>query len=91
MEAREVTLATNDSHCDCNADDKNSSITEVKQVAVVSALKPKLPKLMLPKFKGEITQFHSFWDSNQSTIHTNSKILVTDNFNFKSAIRGPCG
>lgn len=60
MEEREVTLPTNDSHCDCNADDKISNITDetqVRQVAVVSALKPKLPKLMLPKFKGEITHF----------------------------------
>ena len=28
-----------------------------------STTKPRLPKLVLPKFNGEITKFKSFWDS----------------------------
>ena len=31
----------------------------------------KLPKLVLPKFKGDITQFRSFWDSFESAVHKN--------------------
>ena len=30
----------------------------------------KLPKLTLPKFKGEVTQFKSFWGIFESTIHS---------------------
>ena len=31
----------------------------------------KLPKLTLPKFKGEVTQFKSFWDTFASAVHSN--------------------
>ena len=69
VEASEVTSPAHDSHRDRNADDEDSIITEetyMRQVTVVGALKPKLPKLTLPKFKGEVTQFRSFWDSYKS-------------------------
>ena len=32
---------------------------------------PKLPKLIIPKFSGEIAKFRSFWDSFDSAIHKN--------------------
>ena len=40
----------------------NSDDSHVSR-ASISALKLKLPKLTLPKFKGEVTRFRSFWDS----------------------------
>jgi hypothetical protein len=36
--------------------------TESNQISV-SSLKPKLPKLTLPKFKGQFTKWGPFWDS----------------------------
>ena len=92
MEAREVTSPAHDSHRDRNADNEVSIITEethVRQVTVVGALKPKLLKLTLPKFKGEVTQFHSFWDSYKSTIHTNSEISAIDKYYLRALLEGP--
>ena len=39
---------------------------------------PKLPKLIIPKFSGEITKFRSFWDSFDSAIHKNSTLSAID-------------
>ena len=43
--------------------------------------KAKLPKLVLPKFRGDITQWQSFWDSFNSAIHTNPQLSQIDKFN----------
>ena len=58
-----------------NAGDGDES--HVSQAPVVGALKLKLPKLTLPKFKGEVTRFRSFWDSYNSAIHNNPDISAT--------------
>ena len=51
---------------------------------------PKLPKLILQKFKGEITEFQSFWDAFNSTIDQNSGIPNTDKFkHLKALLEGP--
>ena len=93
VEALEVTSPAHNSHRDHNADDEDSIITDethVRQVTVVGALKPKLPKLTLPKFKGEVTQFCSFWDSYKSSIHTNSEISAIDKFScLRALLEGP--
>ena len=39
------------------------------------------PKLILQKFKGEITEFQSFWDAFNSTINQNSGIPNTASSN----------
>ena len=39
---------------------------------------PKLPKLIIPRFSGEITKFRSFWDSFDSAIHKNSTLSAVD-------------
>ena len=36
--------------------------------------KAKLPKLALPKFRGEVTQWQNFWDSYNSAIHVNQHL-----------------
>ena len=33
--------------------------------------RPKLPKLVLPRFKGEITNYRTFWDSFDNAVHKN--------------------
>lgn len=49
----------------------------------------KLPKLTLPKFRGEVTQWRTFWDSFNSAIHTNSYLSNIDKFNhLKSLLEG---
>jgi hypothetical protein len=52
--------------------------------------KSKLPKLELPKFKGELTKFRSFWDSYDSAVHKNSQLSTIDKFNYLySLLEGP--
>ena len=36
--------------------------------------KPRLPKLSLPKFKGDVKHWTPFWDLFQSAVHNNDKI-----------------
>ena len=43
--------------------------------------KAKLPKLVLPKFRGEVTQWQNFWDSFNSAIHANPHLSLIDKFN----------
>ena len=43
--------------------------------------KTKLPKLALPKFRGELTQGQTFWDSFNSAIHVNQHLSLIDKFN----------
>lgn len=43
--------------------------------------KAKLPKLVLPKFRGDVTQWQNFWDSFNSSIHTNLQLSQIDKFN----------
>jgi len=38
--------------------------------------KPRLPKLTLPKFRGEVTQWSTFWDSYKSAVHENPDLSV---------------
>ncbi|XP_015750619.1 PREDICTED: uncharacterized protein LOC107330534 [Acropora digitifera] len=43
--------------------------------------KAKLPKLALPKFRGEVTQWQNVWDSYNSAIHVNQPLSLIDKFN----------
>ena len=43
--------------------------------------KAKLPKLALPKFRGEVTQWQNFWDSYNSVIHVNQPLSLINKFN----------
>ena len=42
--------------------------------------KAKLPKLALPKFRGEVIQWQNFWDSFKSAIHVNQQLSLDDKF-----------
>lgn len=42
-----------------------------------SAARAKLPKLELPKFKGEVTEWQSFWDQFTSHIHDTDMPLIS--------------
>ena len=54
------------------------------------AVKPRLPKLTLQKFCGDITTRSAFWDSYISAVHDNKGIAVVDKFNcLSSLLEGP--
>ena len=44
--------------------------------------KTKLPKLVLPKFKGDLTNCRSFWDSYDSAVHKSTGLSTIDKFNY---------
>lgn len=48
--------------------------------------KAKLPKLILPRFRGDVTEWTSFWDSFKSAVHENEAISPIDKFNY---LEGP--
>ena len=52
--------------------------------------KPKLPKLNLQRFNGDIVRFTSFWESFDSTVHQNEDLANIDKFNYlHSLLEGP--
>ena len=52
-------------------------------------IKVKLPKLSLPSFDGDITQWTSFWESFSSTIHECSSLADIDKFKYlQQALKG---
>ena len=48
--------------------------------------KARLPKLSLPKFRGDVTKWSTFWDSFQSAIHDNREISKVDKFNYLNSV-----
>jgi hypothetical protein len=46
----------------------------------------KLPELVLPKFKRDITQWRTFWDSFNSAVHTNQFLSNIDKFNHLNSL-----
>ena len=47
-----------------------------------SYCRPKLPKLVLSKFKGDIMNYRTFWDSFNSAVHRNPGLSKIDKFNY---------
>ena len=47
-----------------------------------NAATSKLPKLTLPKFRGEVTQFKPFWDTFESAVHSNPNLSKIAKFNY---------
>ena len=84
--------STNSTIIDSGEQSNSASQSEVntntsQSTAITSAttnVKPKLPKLTLPKFKGDVTKWNTFWDSYESTIHKNDAITKVDKFNYLS-------
>ena len=54
------------------------------------SMKPRLPKLSLPTFRGDVTNWSAFWDLYQLAVHENTSIAVVDKFNYlNSLLDGP--
>ena len=45
-------------------------------------VKAKLPKLILPKSRGDVTTWTGFWDSYKSAVHDNASLSKIDKFNY---------
>ena len=45
-----------------------------------------LPKLILPKFRGNVTEWILFWDAFKSAVHENVSISKTDKFNYLNSL-----
>ena len=56
----------------------------------MSQARTRLSKLVLPKFKGDVTTWTAFLDSYKSAVHDNREISAVDKFNYlKSLLEGP--
>ena len=52
-------------------------------------IRAKLPKLVLPKFRGEVTTWMGFWYSYKSAVHDNVNLSKIDKFNYlRSLLKG---
>ena len=68
----------------------SDSPSVVTRLSTVSQARTRLPKLELPKFKGDLTTWTAFWDSFNSSVHENPDISNVDKFNYlKSRLEGP--
>ena len=71
-----------------NSRDKTPAMFHTADTAVAG--KPRLPKLTLQKFRGDVTNWSAFWDSYKSAVHDNPSISVVDKFNYLSSLlEGP--
>ena len=51
-----------------------------------SAIQTRLPKLVLPKFRGNVTAWISFWDPFKAAVHENDSIAKIDKFNYLNSL-----
>ena len=45
-----------------------------------------LPKLVLPKFRGNVTAWIPFWDAFKAAVHENDSITKIDKFNYLNSL-----
>ena len=48
--------------------------------------RPRLPNLTLSRFRGDGTQWSSFWDAFKSAVHSNPDLPVIDKFNYQNSL-----
>ena len=87
-------LTNNNVESSSQQDVINSGLTTTSSTSVgvpfniQSAVSPtssqfsKLPKLVLPHFNGDITNFRSFWDSFTNAVHNNPRLTTIEKFNY---------
>ena len=49
-------------------------------------MKTRLPKLVLPKFCGNVTNWTPFWDAFKAAIHENNEISKIDKLNYLNSL-----
>ena len=60
----------------------SSTNTQLSSTNPLTTVRSKLPKLILPKFKGDVTSYRSFWEIFESTVHNNMQLTILDKFNY---------
>lgn len=64
-------------------------VASLPTVGVSQTGKSRLPKLVLPKFRGNITDWTSFWDAFKAAIHENNDISKVDKLNYLNSLLEP--
>jgi len=64
---------------------KNNNGQSAPQISTSSTQFSKLPKLTLPTFDGDILQWQRFWDSFESSIHSNGNLTDVQKFGYLKA------
>lgn len=55
--------------------------TPMSVITNTTSMTIRLTKLILPKFRGDVTTWAMFWDSYKSPIHENRGLSTVDKFN----------
>ena len=83
----ETTVRTNSRTSGAPAIERSGSHDESHMTEETThSIKPKLPKIVLPKFNGEVTKFRAFWDSFESAVDKNPSLSAVDKFNYLNAL-----
>ncbi len=56
--------------------------TQLNSPSTLVQIRPKLPKLILSKFRGNVTEWTGFWDSFKVAVHENPQLSQLDKFNY---------
>ena len=73
----------------CPSVTPTAPLTTIPIVIAATYNKPKLPKLTLPWFRGDLTTWTTFWDLFKSTVHENNEVQKVDKFSYlKSVLEG---
>ena len=59
---------------------------QLNSLSGVTQIRPKLPKLVLSKFKGNVANWTGFWDSYQVAVHDNTLLSTIDKFNYLNSL-----
>ena len=73
------------SHTD-NSSVRMGSDDHVTPPALPLTTKTRLPKLVLPKFHGDVTNWPPFWDVFKTAVHENNEISKIDKFNYLNSL-----
>lgn len=60
------------------AQGSNTNAGDEGGIEAPKAARTKLPKLTLRRFKGDVTQFRTFWDTFESAVHSNPGLTKID-------------
>ena len=63
-----------------------SEVSNQDPLSLPHRVRSKLPKLVLPKFRGDVTQYRTFWDSFESAVHSNAELSHIDKFNYLNSL-----
>jgi len=64
--------------------------SKVPLESLLCVVRPKLPKLTIAKFSGEVIKFRAFWDSFNSAVHNNRSLSDVDKFSYlQGLLEGP--